>query len=823
VSTLIGDVRYSVRSLLKNPGLTLAAVLSLALGIGANTTIFTWVQAVLFRPIPVAADPGSLRIAAMENREGQSRSWSYPNYRDFRDRVSMMDVVAQDDQTFSIAVDQSVLGQGAGGQAERAWGGLVSGNYFEVMGVRAAAGRLFTAQDDVTPGGHPVAVISYAYWQRRFAADGAVIGKQITINNTPITIIGVAPEGFIGSFLGVSSAAWVPMAMQREMMGGDRMNQRGNGWFQSIVRLKPGVSQAQAQAEASSIMAQLEQEHKDFNDGRRLRIVQTWEAPFGAATVLAPILAVLSTLVALVLVIACANVANLLLSKAVSRRREVAVRLSLGASRLRLMRQLLTESLLLALVAGLGGVAMAYWTMDVIMAFVPPVDMPIDLGLRMDATTLLFALAVSMMTGLVFGLAPALQASSAHTIDALKEEGRSGGGGKSTGRLRSALVVAQVAVCLVLLVGAALFLRSFVAAQTLSPGFETDHVVTASVDMFPSGYTGERNREFQRRAIDAIAAVPGVRSVAFGTRLPLGFGGNNSTSVGVEGYVPREEEEIVINYTTVGPRYFETMGIPIREGREYAATDAPAAQTLVIINDAMAKRYWPKGGALGGQLRLGGKTLLQVIGVVADSKYSSINERPLPQLFFPLARGEASTLRMFVRTAGDPAPMVAEVRNAIHAIDPALPVYDARTLNEHMQVAVFAQKMAANLLGAMGVLALLLAAIGLYGVRASAVTQRTQELGLRLALGASPGSLLGMIVGQGMKLTTIGLVIGLAIALGAFGSIGAVRTLLPGISPLDPMTFVGVPVVLGLIALLASWIPGRRAGKVDPLVALRYQ
>ncbi|HTH25868.1 MAG TPA: ABC transporter permease [Vicinamibacterales bacterium] len=813
MSTLIADIRYSFRSLLKNPGLTLAAILSLGLGIGANTTIFTWVQAVLFRPIPLAADPSSIRIAAMQNREGQTRSWSYPNFVDFRDRTKMLDIVGQDDQTFNIAVDDT---------AERAWGAVVSGNYFEVMGIRPAAGRFFTAKDVVTPGGHPVAVLSYANWQRRFAGDPAVIGKQVTINNTPITIIGVAPEGFIGSFLGVSSAAWVPMAMQKEMMGGDRMNQRGNGWFQSIVRLKPGVSAEQAQAEASSIMAQLEQEYPDFNEGRRLRIVQTWEAPFGAGTVLAPLLGVLSVLVALVLVIACANVANLLLSKAVSRRREVAVRLSLGASRTRLIRQLLTESFLLAIVAGITGVVMAYWTMDVIMAFVPPVDMPIDLGLRMDTTTLLFALGVSMVTGLVFGLAPALQASSNQTINALKEEGRSGSGGRTTGRLRNALVVAQVAVCLVLLVGATLFLRSFIAAQSLSPGFDASHVVTASMDMFPSGYTGDRHREFQRRAIEAVQAVPGVQSAAFGSRLPLGFGGNNSTSVGVEGYVPRENEEIVINYSTIGPNYFETMGIPIRQGREYNDTDTLQSPRTLVINETMAKRYWPEGKALGGKIRLG-QNLAEVIGIVADSKYSSINERPLAQLFFPMSRSETSTLRLFVKTAGDPAPLVAEVRNAIRGIDATLPVYDARTLNEHMQIAVFAQRMAANLLGAMGVLALLLAAIGLYGVMAYAVSQRTQELGIRLALGASPGSLLGMIVGQGMKLTVIGLAIGLAIALGAFGSIGAVRSLLPGISPMDPITFVTVPIVLGSIALLASWIPGRRAGKVDPLVALRYE
>ncbi len=811
MSTLISDFRYSIRSLLKNPGLTVAAVLSLGLGIGANTTIFTWVQAVLFRPIPVAADPGTIRIAAMENREGDSRSWSYPNYQDFRDRATLVDVVGQDDQTLSIAVDDS---------AERTWGALVSGNYFQVMGLRAAAGRLFTPQDDVTPGGHPVVVISHAYWQRRFSGDPAVVGKQVTINNNPMTIVGVAPGGFIGTFLGVSSAAWVPMAMQREMMGSDRRQQRGNGWMQSIVRLKPGVSQEQAEAEAASIMAQLAQEHPEINEGRRLRIVQTWEAPFGAATVLTPILAVLSILVALVLVIACANVANLLLSKAVSRRREVAVRLSLGASRMRLVRQLLTESLMLALVAGTAGVVMAYWTMDLIMTFAPPVDMPIDLGLRMDGTTLMFAVGVSVITGVIFGLAPALQASSAETITALKEEGRSGSGGRTTGRLRNALVVAQVAVCLVLLVGATLFLRSFIAAQALSPGFEADRLVTASMDMFPSGYTGERNREFQRRAIAAVDALPGIESAAFGSRLPLGFGGNNSTSVAVDGYVPRENEEIVINYSTIGSGYFRTMGVPIRAGREYNDTDTLESPRPVVINEAMARRYWPEGKALGGRVRFG-PNAAEVIGIVADTKYNSINERPLPQLFLPMSRNEVSTLRLFARATGNPAPMVAEIRNAIRAIDPALPVYDARTVSEHMQVAVFAQRMAANLLGAMGALALLLAAIGLYGVMAYAVSQRTQEMGIRLALGASPSSLLNMIVSQGMKLTGIGLAIGLALALAAFGSIGAVRTLLPGISPMDPVTFIAVPLGLALIALLATWIPGRRAGMVDPLVALR--
>ena len=811
MSALIADLRYARRSLLKNPGLSLAAILSLGLGIGANTTIFTWVQAVLFRPIPMASDPGQLRVASMENREGQSRSWSYPNYRDFRDRVTSMEVVVQTNMTFSIAI---------GDHADRAYGGMVSGNYFDVMGVRAAAGRLLTAQDDVTPGGHPVLVISYAYWQQHFAGDRGVVGQSVKVNNTPMTIIGVAPEHFMGSFLGISVSAFVPMAMQRELTGGDRMNARGNGWLQMFVRLKPGVTLAQAQAEASSVMGQLEQEFPQVNDGRRLRIVPTWQAPFGAPTALSPVLGVLSVLVTLVLVIACANVANLLLSKAVSRRREIAVRLSLGASRTRLIRQLLTESLLLAAIAGVVGVMVAYWSMGVIMTFVPPVDLPIDLGLRMDTSTLLFATIVSLLTGLVFGLAPAIQATGAETITALKEEGRSGSGGRTTGRLRNVLVAAQVAVCLVLLVGASLFLRSFIAAQSLSPGFDPSHVVTASMDLFPSGYTGERSRAFQRRLLDTVRAIPGVRTAGYGSRLPLGFGSNNSTGVSIDGYVPRANEEVVVASQVVGPGFFETMGIPIREGRDYTDADTPDSPRVLVINEAMAKRYWPNGRALGGRVNMGQNTY-EVVGIVADAKYASLNERPVPQLYSALSRADMSTVRLFVRTDGAPGPFVAEVRNAIRGLDASLPVYDARTMNEHMQVAVFAQRMSANLLGAMGVLALVLAAIGLYGVMAYAVTQRTQEMGIRLALGASPRALLGMIVTQGMRLTGIGVAAGLVLALGTFGSIGAVRAILPGISPLDPLTFVAVPLVLAVIGLLATVIPGRRAGKVDPLVALR--
>jgi macrolide transport system ATP-binding/permease protein len=812
VSTIGSDLRYAIRSLLKSPGLSLAAILSLGLGIGANTTIFTWVQAVLFRPIPVAADPDRILIPAMTSREGRNRSWSYPNYRDFRDRSRLVDITGQDDLTLSIAVDN---------QAERAWGALVSGNYFDVLGLRPAVGRLFTADDDKTPGGHPVIVLSHAYWQRRFAGDSSIVGRQVSVNNTPMTVIGVAPEGFIGSFLGLASSAWMPMMMQSELTGGNRLEQRGNGWMNALVRLKPGVSRAQAQAEAESIMRQLENEYPDTNGGRRIRLVTTWEAPFGAPTVLAPILGVLSIVVALVLAIACANVANLLLSKAVGRRREVAIRLSMGASRWRVVRQLLTEALVLSTIAGIAGVVMARWTMNVIMAFVPPVDLPIDLGLRMDQTTLLFALAVSMLTGIVFGLAPAIQASNPETVNALKEQAGRGSEARSGRRLRSSLVVAQVAVCLVLLVGATLFLRSLIAAQQLSPGFDPAGVATVSMDFFPSGYTGDRTVAIERRIVDAVEALPGVTSASFANRLALGLSGNSSIGVDVDGYTPQPNEEVVPNYTLVAPRHFETMRIPLREGREFLRSDTKDSPLVVVINETMARRYWPNRKALGGHIRFG--RTAEVIGIAADARYSSLSEPPTPQLYFPLAQNNVSTVSLLVRVSGDPARTLNGIRDAIRTLDPNLPLYNVRTLTEHMQTAVFAQRMAADLLGALGILALLLAAIGLYGVIAYAVSQRTQEMGIRLALGASPGALLAMIVGHGMRLTIVGLVIGLSLALAAFGSIGAVRTLLPGISPLDPMTFVAVPLILAVIAALAAWIPARRAGRVDPLTALRYE
>jgi macrolide transport system ATP-binding/permease protein len=811
VSSILQDLRYALRSLLRTPSLTTAAILSLGLGIGANTTVFAWVQAVLLRPVPGALEPDALRVSTLETREGRPRSWSYPNYRDWRDRATTMDVVGQDDLAMSIAVN---------GQPERAYGALVSGNYFRVMGVQPAAGRLLSEEDDRTPGGHPVTVISYSYWQRRFAGDPSAVGKQITVNNVPMTIIGVTPEDFLGSFLGVATAAWVPMAMQPDMTGGNRLEARGSGWMQAMARLKPGVSDQQAQAEASAVLAQIAEENKGSFDGWRIRVLPPWQANWGAPSVLAPILGVLSVVVGLVLLIACANVANLLLARAVGRRREIAVRLSLGANRWRLVRQLLTEALLLSTVAGIIGMAVAYWTYGLLMAFAPPTDLPLNFGLKLDAVTITYAAVASLLTGVFFGLAPALQTSRADTINAIKEEaGRGASGGRSGHRLRNALVVAQVAVCLVLLVGATLFVRSLQAAQQIDPGFDPDGLLIASVDLVPNGYTPDTGRQFHRRLVEAMSAVPGVDMYALARQVPLGLTGTSSAGITIDGYTPQADEEVNIVYNIVGPRYFATMRIPISAGREFTEADARGSSPAMIINETMAKRYWSNREALGGRVRMG-KEDYTVVGIARDIKYGQINEAPQPYMYLALDQNFTSTAVLHVRTASTPATTLAAIRDVVRTLDPNLPLFDARTVEEHMRFAVFAQRMGANLLGVMGLIAVVLAAVGLYGVIAYAVSQRTQEMGIRLALGAAPGDLLKMVLRQGLVITSIGLAVGLTLA---FVATGFMRTLLPGIAPRDPLTFVAVPVALMAIAIVAALIPARRAGAVDPVIALRYE
>ena len=805
---LAQDVRYALRNVRRSPGLACIAILTLAIGIGANTTLFTWVKAVLLRPVPGATDPASLSVAVVVSPDGVRHPWSYPDYRDVHDRATTFEPIAQADLFLSVAVD---------GHPERAYGAIVSGNYFRVMGVGAVVGRVLTPDDDRTPSGHPVAVLSYPFWQRRFGGDPGIVGREIVVNNVPLTVVGVSQAGFIGSFMGTEIGVFLPIAMQPPITGSNRLDARTNAWLMSWARARPGVSRARANAEIDAIVRQLEREYPGPNEGRHAAIIAPRDAPFGAPVVLDTMLTVLSVVAMLVLALACANVANILLSRAVDRRREMGVRVSLGASRARLLRQLLTESMLLATAAGVASAVLVYWTSGLLMTFLPPLDAPVDLAIKVDGPTLIFALAISLVTGLLFGCAPAWQTSRVDSMTSLKDEGGRGGG--ATGRgLRSALVVIQVAVCLVLLVVGGLFMRSLAAARSIDPGFDPQRQLSAAMELPASLYTPDAGRQLYDRVLARVTALPSVESAAFSRRLPLGFRSQSSARVQIEGYTPRNNEQPVIGYNVVSTGYFATMGIPIVRGRDFSSVDAANGQLAVVINETTAKRYWGERDPLGAAVQAGDTYV--VIGIARDSKYGTLDEPPQAHLYFNVAQRYVSGVILQVRTAGDPVSLAGPVREAIRAIEPALAVWDLRPVSSHMEQAYFAQRLGANILALMSGLALLLAAVGLYGVMAHAVSRRTQEIGIRLALGASARTVRRMVVTQGMKLTLIGLTIGL---MAAFGAAKLLASLLPGIEPTDPVTFVIVPLVLLAVAFIATCVPAVRAARVDPMVALRCE
>lgn len=804
------DLRYSLRMLLKNPGVTAAAVLSLALGIGANATIYTWVQAVLLTPLPGVPGADRLVVLAPSWRDGSERSLSYPNFRDIERLATKFEIIGQSEVLLSISHEE---------RAERAFAMLVTGNFFDVVGARPLLGRTFLPDENRTPGAAAVIVLSHAYWHRRFGGDRTIVGRTVEVNDHPYTVAGVMRPEFIGTALGLAAEAWVPIMQQPQLHAtGSLLEARGSSWMQSLARLRPGVALDEARAELETIRVQLEREYPT-NEGWRLRLLPIWQSPWGAPMALRPVLVVLAGVVGVLLLIACANVANLLLSKAVGRRREIAVRLSLGAGRARIVRQLLVESTLLSLLGGAAGMVVAYWSAGLLMAFVPPVDVPIDLGLRVDRNVYLFTLAISMLTGIVFGLAPALHATRPGLNEALREESGRTSAGATRQRLRHGLVVAQVALCLVLLVGAGLFVQSLRRGLELDPGFDANDLVLAGFDVFPVGYDAPRGTAFFRQALERIRSLPGVENAALARRVPLGFSGSSSTGIDVEGYEPRKDEEVVISYNEVSDGYFETMRIPIVAGRPFGARDVASAPPVCIVNETMARRYWPGSDPIG-RFVTRGKVRLQVLGIAKDGKYGSLTERPTPFIYFPLEQSYRSHVRLHVRTATDAGTTIEAIRLALRQLDPDLPMTEVVTMRGHMEEAVFAQRIGATLLSIFGVLALTLAAVGLYSVMSYAVSQRTREMGIRLALGASPRELRTLVVRSGMSVAAIGLVVGAA---GAAGLSQLLTSLLNGVSPTDPVTFAAVLGMLAAVAFLAAWIPARRAAAVDPIVALRYE
>jgi predicted permease len=807
---LMSDVRFAWRMLVRRPAFTTVAVLILGLGIGANATIFSWVESVLLRPLPGVA--GQDRLVALRGTmpDRTNLSFSYPNFTDLRN-------ARPDGLEDVIAFRAAAMNLRAGGEPIRVWGELVTPNFFDVLGVPIANGRGFLPSDAAAPGREPVAVLSDGCWRRVFGADPSAIGRAITLNGRAFTVVGVAPEGFRGSVAALSLDVFVPITMQQAVMEGDRLAQRGSAFLQVFGRLAPGATIAQAQASASVVAARLAEAYPESNRDRGILAVPLWRD--GASGILLPIMATLMGVVGVVLLIACANLAGLMLARATGRQREVAVRLAVGASRGRLVRQFLVESLLLAAAGGVAGVVLSYWTSGLLNAFIPRTPFPVNLDAGVSGTVLAFSVAVTLVTALAFGLLPAVRASRPDVGTALKDAAASVTPNAGRGRLRQALVVSQVALSLVLLVCAALFLRSLERAHAIDPGYTLRDGLLASIDLLPNGYDAARGAAFYRELLRRLDAVPGVEAATVAAAVPLELGPSGSDmSVDVDGYQPRPGEAVQAYYNRVAPRYFETMGVPIVRGRALDERDVEGAALAVVVNETMARRYWGARDPIGGRIEFGSGPAV-VVGIAKNGKYGQLNEAPRSYMYLSIYQYFRPDVILHVRTAGNPAAVLPAVRVELERLDPNLPMFDVRTVEEHRRMSVFMPRMAGLLLGLFGLLALLLALVGLYSVISYSVGQRTHEIGVRVALGASRGEITRMVLRQGIRVTALGLVIGLALAAGAAQVLAGQ---LMGLPPLDPLSFVVMTALLGAVATAAAAIPARRAARLDPLRALRH-
>ena len=811
------DVGYALRTMRRNPGFTTIAVLTLALGIGANTAIFSFVKGVFWQQ-PNVPEPD--RLGRLYGTEGGSQfdTFSYPNYADVRDRNQVFENLAAH-RAVTVAVG------GDGDEAESVRVELVAGNYFSVFGVGTALGRVLQPDDDVVPGAHPVVVIGDSFWRRKFGSDPEAVGSTLRINSTLFTVVGVMPAHFKGSYQLFSTEVWAPIMMHNQVRPtGISHERRGWGWLSGTGRLKPGVTIEQAQAEMNRVAQLLEKDFPRFNKGVGYRIVPVSVLPDQMRNALAGALSFLVLIVSLILLVACANIAGVLLARVVARRREIAVRRALGAGRARLVRQWVTETMLLAFAGGLAGLLVAVWCQRALLmlASADQAFANFSPNLQFDGKILGFTFVLTIFTGLLCSVFPAARASGADVVTALKEETASASGGRSRSRLQNTFVVAQVTVSLLLLVVAGLLVRTLQKADAFDPGFNTKNVLLASVNLGSHGYDAARGRDFYSRLSERLQALPGVERVTFTNLVPLS-GDRERQGYRIEGHEPSAEQPtIFIDTAVVGPGYFATMGIPIQRGRDFAALDAqPGAQPVGIINETMARKYWPGGNALGERFQLGRTgPFAEIVGVARDSKYYALAEEPLPYVYGSAGQVYFSFTNILIRTSGDPSPLVGAVRREVAALDSAIVVRGLGTFAQLRQSQFLPQRILAVVSIVFSLLALLLTGLGLYGVVSYSVTQRTHEIGIRMALGAQRGNILRMILGRGLGLTLIGVGLGAAAALGVTHYL---ERLLFGITPTDPVTFLVVAVLLTGVAMLACYIPARRATKVDPMVALRYE
>ena len=812
--TLWQDLRYGARVLSGNPAFTVVAALTLALGIAVNTTVFSWVDTVLLKPLPGAADGNELVI--FESVHGEGHNISYPDFRDYRDHLREIGGLA-------LSQMPNALNIGEGEQAQRVWGELVSGNYFDVLGVRPFLGRFLLPEEKGDKlGAYPVAVISHRLWRTHFLSDPAIAGKTVRVNQHELTIIGVAPPEFCGAHRGLVFEMWIPLTMgpQLNVLGEQLLENRRARGINAFARLKPGVSIQRARAEVAALAGQLAAAHPDSNEGFSATLLPESEAHGVQSMLLAP-LRLLMAACLLVLLIACVNVANLLLARATVRQKELSIRLAMGAGRGRLVRQLLAETLLLAGVATAVAIPIAAWMSEWVGYLAPSgIGIPAGFEVRMNLDVLAFTILLCAAAALVSGISPALHAVRPNVSESLKEDGRGASSGSASRRMRGLLVISEVALALVALVGAGLFAASFRNARAVETGFDARGVLVSRFYLSTAGYDAEQQKQFCLNLRRRVESAPGVLGVSYADTIPLGFGLGPGARLQVEGYLPAQGEDMSIGRSLVAPGFFSLLRIPLIEGRDFTELDAPGRAPVMIVNQAFARHFYGGVNPVGRRVQSWGQWLT-IVGLVRDSKQYSLTEPPRPYFYAPFAQtaGSAGNLGIafYVRTAGDPNGAIPLLRREAAAASPATPAFEAVPLTQYIETPLFAQRFAASLLSALAALSILLAAVGLYGVMAYTVSRRTVEIGIRMALGAGSGDVLGMVVRQGMLLTAVGIAAGVAAALAAARLVAG---MLLNVSATDPLIFGGAALFLAVVSLMASAIPAWRASRVDPIQAL---
>lgn len=807
---LLHDVRYALRQLRKNPGFAITAVLMLALGIGANSTVFSWMDGTMLHPIPGARETS--RLVSLERgawNVSPVPPLSYLDYRDLREgNRSFVGILAYHHDWITLTRN--------GEAPQRIYIANVSSNYFDLLGVKPLLGRFFLPEEETRPDAVPFVVLSYSLWKTRYAGDPAIVGKAIEIARHPVTVIGVAPEGFLGAMPGIRQDVWA--SLNPIGTSAWQLTHRGANWLNVVGRLRPGVSRENATQDLETIMRRIVAAYpNDHLGSNTITLDPMWRSPFGANGYMAESLPILLAIASVVLLLTCANVATLTLVRFVSRRREMAIRRSLGAGRILLVRQMVTEGILVSFCAGAVALLLTSWTAKSFARFIPPNSNPIALNGTMDQYVVLGIFFLTALAGVLCGAVPAWRSSTrVPAAEVLKEEGASVAGGSHNRLLLNGLVLTQIALSLALLVCSALFLRTLRNISHANPGFEQDHVLTASVGLNIAGYSDDEAQGIRHRILDRIGALQGVTAASLTDWVPMSFSRRTADAY-PEGYAPRPHESLEVRRADVTPRYFETLGMPIVEGRDFLPDDSEKTPRVVIVDQLAANRYWPGQDPLGKRLAFWGR-LFTVVGVVRNSKHAFVSEQPEPMIFLSYFQEADNETIMQVKTRGNPAEMAPAVEKAIHEIDAQLPVFDVRTMRETTQMASIFVVMQSTLAGMFAAVALILAATGIYGVVAYRTQLRTQEIGIRVALGASRSDVLRLVLTQGVQLAVLGLVLGLAVS---FVMTRFLRDLLYGVSASDPLTAACVTALLALIALLACFLPATRAMRIDPVTAIR--